>query len=871
MTGASPHTPLALDGAKTFNTMQIKEATNMRKLSVLLAVALLAAMIPFAGTPVSLTAATCSVTLAAGSDIQTAIDAANAGDVICLNAGIYSPPSQINVNKSVTLQGPQAGVDPRPSAGSTRVPGDATSEAIIDGTAGTLSGIIVIAADNVVLDGLEVRKGSGDLIDSESSIPTGGTIVRYNIIDGATGDEGMQLRAVTNGLVEYNYIFDIAQDGINMCCGSNGGTIQHNEVSDNNSENAAIYLYDTTNMTIKCNLVHNVNVNDGIKLGAKGGDDAANVGGSILYNTVHDTAQDGISVYMSETLVEGNEVYNSSSENGAIYVAWAVSNVSITMNDVHGNTLNTGKWSGENGAVLLGVDVDASTVLVNQNNIVGNSPHGVSNKGAGTLNATNNWWGAAGAYVFGDVTSDPVRTAPVVIPDPCAPNEPPVADANGPYLVAVEQSVALDGSGSSDPDEDPLSEAWAVTGDPLGTIAGSTFTAGLDAGITEVTLTVDDGRGGTATDAAMVVVYDPDGGFVTGGGWIDSPEGATAGQEAIVFFNGFEADISGWDVFGGSFNAVRVISGSNGVSSSSGDWRAEVGTAATSWGAYNSEFPAGGYITSVDVYLDVDGGFTNDTRFDWTSAINGPDGNHRRDFVFNGGFYNDADGSPGSGSSRFIFSASNNAGRANSYPKNPGRDPIAVTSSGWYTFQHRFYDIGGGVLAVDLSILDSLGTTIHSWTLSDTTDIIGSTIGGNRYGWFATNEFPFLAIDNSLRTGLTSPTGRANFGFVSKYKKGADTPTGNTEFVFQAADLNFHSSSYDWLLVTGKDYAKFKGSGTINGEGEYRFMLWAGDGDSDTFRIRIWEEDELGNETDIYDNGFNQEIGGGSIVVHTKK
>ncbi len=82
--------------------------------------------------------------------------------------------------------------------------------------------------------------------------------------------------------------------------------------------------------------------------------------------------------------------------------------------------------------------------------------------------------------------------------------------------------------------------------------------------------------------------------------------------------------------------------------------------------------------------------------------------------------------------------------------------------------------------------------------------------------------------------------------------------------------MNFHSSSYDWLVVTGSDYAKFKGAGTINGSGDYKFMLWAGDKEPDTFRIKIWEEDDAGNETVIYDNGSDQEIGGGSIVIHAK-
>jgi hypothetical protein len=113
--------------------------------------------------------------------------------------------------------------------------------------------------------------------------------------------------------------------------------------------------------------------------------------------------------------------------------------------------------------------------------------------------------------------------------------------------------------------------------------------------------------------------------------------------------------------------------------------------------------------------------------------------------------------------------------------------------------------------------------------------------------------------------------GQATFGFVSRYKKGAAVPAGNTAFEFQAGDLDFHSTSYDWLVVKGSDQASFKGSGTINGLGDYKFMLWAGDGAPDTFRIRIWDEvEDTGEEIDIYDNGFDQAINGGSIVIHTK-
>jgi hypothetical protein len=131
----------------------------------------------------------------------------------------------------------------------------------------------------------------------------------------------------------------------------------------------------------------------------------------------------------------------------------------------------------------------------------------------------------------------------------------------------------------------------------------------------------------------------------------------------------------------------------------------------------------------------------------------------------------------------------------------------------------------------------------------------GFVTGG---GWIFSPEGAYLA-DLAIE-------GKASFGFVSKYKKGASVPDGNTEFQFQAGDLNFHSTSYQWLVVN-QNYtnAQFKGYGTINGTGNYGFMLWAMDGKPDTFRIKIWNAD---NDAVVYDNGLAQPISGGNIVVH---
>jgi len=242
----------------------------------------------------------------------------------------------------------------------------------------------------------------------------------------------------------------------------------------------------------------------------------------------------------------------------------------------------------------------------------------------------------------------------------CTFNEPPVADANGPYLTSIDTATLLDSTGTFDPDGDDLIYQWSTTSDCTfddATLVGPQITC-PETGIFDVSLTVTDPFGESDTDITSIVIYDPAGGFVTGGGWIDSPAGA----------------------------------------------------------------------------------YTDD-----------------------------------------------------------------------------------------------------------------------------------LTLD-----------GKATFGFVSKYKKGQTQPIGQTEFQFKVADLNFHSSSYEWLVIAGHQ-AKYKGMGTINGEGNYGFMLSAVDAkltpsiDVDKFRINIWDKDN--GDVVVYDNQpgdtddaeLTTAIGGGAIVIHSGK
>ena len=87
-------------------------------------------------------------------------------------------------------------------------------------------------------------------------------------------------------------------------------------------------------------------------------------------------------------------------------------------------------------------------------------------------------------------------------------NQPPVAVAGNDQTVSstgCAVTVVLDGSQSSDPDGDPLQLTWSGA---AGTAEGPSVTFSLLPGTYSFTLTVDDGRGGTATDTVSLTVVD---------------------------------------------------------------------------------------------------------------------------------------------------------------------------------------------------------------------------------------------------------------------------------------------------------------------------------------------------------------------------
>ena len=193
--------------------------------------------------------------------------------------------------------------------------------------------------------------------------------------------------------------------------------------------------------------------------------------------------------------------------------------------------------------------------------------------------------------------------------------------------------------------------------------------------------------------------------------------------------------------------------------------------------------------------------------------------------------------------------------------------PTSGSADTTYTFTEP------GVYKVSLKVTDNnfLSTTATTVNGLEALVVIydpdGEWVSGG--GWFDSPPGAFVQMPVS--------SGKASFGFVSRYQNGATLPIGSTRFQLNAGGLSFQSTNYEWLVISGNK-AQYTGVGTLNGSGSYRFMLTMIDGDQpngdgqDKVRLRIWS-DSTGL---IYDNHLNAPdnadpatvLGHGSIVIH---
>jgi YDG domain/Bacterial Ig-like domain (group 3) len=210
---------------------------------------------------------------------------------------------------------------------------------------------------------------------------------------------------------------------------------------------------------------------------------------------------------------------------------------------------------------------------------------------------------------------------------------------------------------------------------------------------------------------------------------------------------------------------------------------------------------------------------------------------------------------------------------------------VTESAGGGGTVSASYAFSSAGVYDVKLDVTDFTGATGTATTYNGMPEFAviydpsaGFVTGG---GWI--NSPAGAMPSSSFCSNCTGLTGKASFGFNAKYQKGQSVPDGQTQFQFQVGNLDFHSTSYSWLLVSGP-MAQYKGAGAINGSANYTFLLTARDGSlaggntPDGFRMKIMDstgtnviyDNMITTATDDMTSNNTQALAGGSVVLHSK-
>ncbi|MDF2628892.1 MAG: hypothetical protein K0R39_2723 [Symbiobacteriaceae bacterium] len=405
-------------------------------------------------------------------------------------------------------------------------------------------------------------------------------------------------------------------------------------------------------------------------------------------------------------------------------------------------------------------------------------------------------------------------------------NRAPSADAGGPYTVDEGSSIMLSGA-AADPDGDAVSVTWAPSAHlSSASVANPSFQA--DDNMAEaLTMVVTDPYGMSASAATLVTVLN-----VAPTADLLAPAMVNEGETfALALTNEF--DPSAADTAAGFLHAYNCGAG--------------YAASASCTAVDNDGMTVAGRIT------DKDGGASDRTATvaianvaPSLSAIAAPAAPYAVGTTVNASATFTDPGILDTHTATFDWG--DGASDAGAVTEAGGNGSVAgshvYTTPGLYTITLTVTDKDGG-------------TDLATYQYVIVYDPDGGFVTGG--GWIDTAD------------------GRANVGLNAKYKQNATTPEGQTQFQFQAGDINFHSTSYDWLVVAGAR-AQYMGSGTVNGSGDYGFMLamvdgqQPGGGGTDMVRMMIWEK---ATGTVIYDTQMGDPLTAapttpiqGSVVIH---
>ena len=167
----------------------------------------------------------------AATNIQDAVDAASAGNLVLVNDGTYYPGSQIDVTKDITVKSLNG-------AEKTIVDGENTSRCFYINAGDTIDGFTITNGYSTEGGGIHCRQG-GTVLNCTVSGNSGGGIHFYlagGIVENCliNGNSGYGVVCYSGGTVQFSTISKNADGGV-FC--NYGGSVQNCTITDNTGAN----------------------------------------------------------------------------------------------------------------------------------------------------------------------------------------------------------------------------------------------------------------------------------------------------------------------------------------------------------------------------------------------------------------------------------------------------------------------------------------------------------------------------------------------------------------------------------------------------------------------------------------------------------
>ncbi len=487
-------------------------------------------------------------------------------------------------------------------------------------------------------------------------------------------------------------------------------------------------------------------------------------------------------------------------------------------------------------------------------------------------------------------------------------NQPPSINALSNATINEGDTYTASGSFS-----DPDSTSWTATvdyGDGSGshvlTLSGTNFSLShvySSSGTFPVTVKVTDNQGATGTGTATVTVnapphinqlngasinegdtYSENGSFTDpdSTSWTATVDYGDGGGAQTLSLNGTTFALNHTYTTAGTFTVTVSVTDNQGATGT--------GTATVTVNAppqINSF--SGGTINEGDTYTS-NGSFTDTDSNSWTATVDYGDGGGAQSLTLSGTNFSLSHQYKDEGTYTVTVKVTDNQGATGT-----GTATVTVNNAtpsvGTITVSTNPVQVNTATSATasftDPGVLD---THTASWNWGDgntTTGTVtesngsGSVSDSHTYtaagvytvtltvtdddGLSATSTFQYVSVYNPTSQGLftagqrfSSPagaypqnqnlTGTVKFGLSYKYQ--GTMPVGVRQFTmnFNAANLTFNATSISSLVVANS-MATLTGSGTINGSGNYNFLVTGVNGGG----IRIQITDPSNNNNVIYD------------------